>query len=391
MIPAFPAVIVGGPPHSGKSVLVYSLTKALRAINVPHYVLRACPDGEGDWANEADQSLVNTLRIKGEFTPAFTKKIDRFLQQRHMPLIVDVGGLPNDEQQALFRHATHAILLVGEDKNAPVSYSENMAYWQNIMTQQGVAVIAQIKSVLHGENQLISSIPILTGVMAGLERGQIAIGPVFDAVIEKLSDVFAYDSEEILAYHMAQSPVEITLDLPSLAQTLGTEDGYWQPNQLVDLWDYLPTKTPLGVYGRSANWVYAALAMIAYPEPVWLFDVRLGWVQPPELSVGNLKDNEVQTGWDVSAEDYDSFTMLHMKTHAQYLDIDDAQKLPLVAVPRQKGVIVSGKIPQWLVMAVIRQVAPGVPWTAVYQPPLGCAVVVHSQNDTVLVGKCIPV
>jgi len=44
----FPALMIGGPPHSGKSVLAYSLTQALRARQIDHYLLRACPDGEGD-------------------------------------------------------------------------------------------------------------------------------------------------------------------------------------------------------------------------------------------------------------------------------------------------------------------------------------------------------
>ena len=36
-----PAVVIGGPPHSGKSVLAYSLTRALRAPSISHYLLRA--------------------------------------------------------------------------------------------------------------------------------------------------------------------------------------------------------------------------------------------------------------------------------------------------------------------------------------------------------------
>jgi len=36
----FPAVVIGGPPHSGKSVLTYLLTRQLRALRVEHYVLR---------------------------------------------------------------------------------------------------------------------------------------------------------------------------------------------------------------------------------------------------------------------------------------------------------------------------------------------------------------
>ena len=56
-----PAVLVGGPPHSGKSVLIYSLSQALRARGIDHYALRACPDGEGDWSNEALPQLVLSL------------------------------------------------------------------------------------------------------------------------------------------------------------------------------------------------------------------------------------------------------------------------------------------------------------------------------------------
>src|SRR5579884_757693 len=47
-----PAVLVGGPPHAGKSVLFYQLTQALRERGIAHFAIRACPDGEGDWFHE---------------------------------------------------------------------------------------------------------------------------------------------------------------------------------------------------------------------------------------------------------------------------------------------------------------------------------------------------
>ncbi|GCF10230.1 hypothetical protein KDI_37940 [Dictyobacter arantiisoli] len=34
-----PAILIGGPPHAGKSVLFYSLTHALRERNIPHHVI----------------------------------------------------------------------------------------------------------------------------------------------------------------------------------------------------------------------------------------------------------------------------------------------------------------------------------------------------------------
>jgi len=60
----FPAVAICGPPHSDKSVLAYTLSRALRTRQIAHYVLRAFPDGEGDWANEADQALVRCAHHK---------------------------------------------------------------------------------------------------------------------------------------------------------------------------------------------------------------------------------------------------------------------------------------------------------------------------------------
>jgi hypothetical protein len=57
----FPAVMIGGPPDCGKSVLMYNLFRTLRERGVQHYALRAAPDGEGDWSNEAQQKLVRTI------------------------------------------------------------------------------------------------------------------------------------------------------------------------------------------------------------------------------------------------------------------------------------------------------------------------------------------
>jgi CRISPR-associated protein Csx3 len=335
--------------------------------------------------------LVKTIRVKGAFTNAFTQKMARFLQNRHLPLIVDVGGLPTSEQQAIFRHATHAVLLIGERADDADAYGLDLAKWEEIMSRQGVPIIAQIKSALGGENKLLSLEPIVSGVITDLERGQMAAGAGFDALVALLRDLFDFDAETLTNIHLAQAPVELTLDLPTLAVTLGSEDSYWQPDQLPALWDYLPVGKPLGVYGRSANWLYGSLAMVAYPAPVWLFDARLGWVQPPTLPVGESEASTAQTGWQVTVEAGESATVLHMTTTAQYIDIDEAEQLPLPDVPRDRGLVLSGKVPHWLVMAVVRQFAPLLPWTAVYQPPLGQAVVVYSQRPTVNVGTCLPI
>jgi CRISPR-associated protein Csx3 len=298
---------------------------------------------------------------------------------------VDVGGRPTPEQQQMFGRCTHAILLIGG--NDVTAYERDLAAWRTMMTEQGVEVIAELRSLLPGADELAQTAPIIRGTIANLERGATAVGSVIGACVDKLAALFRLDETAVAQLHLAQAQVELALDLPSLARTLGSVDGYWRPEQLPALLEYLPEQKPLALYGRSVNWVNAALAMLAYPAPLWLFDVRLGWVQPPLLPIA--VEGEGQLGWETQVEEADDYWLLTMKTHGQYLDYDEPAALPLPHIESGKGLVLSGQIPHWLLTAVIRQLAPHHLWTAVFQPSLGAAVVVHSQDTTVAVGQII--
>ncbi len=382
----FPAVLIGGPPHSGKSVLVYSLSHALRQAHVPHYVLRACPDGEGDWSQQANQSLVRTIRIKGEFTDAYIARIAHYLANRHLPLLVDVGGRPTETQQALFGFCTHAILLAAA--NDPAAYAREMAAWQTMLRRQQVTPLAYLESLLPGEDRLDEVGPPLTGAIANLQRGETAVGPVITALVNLLDDLFDYTEAELARIHLAHAPVELALNLSDLARTLGAADGSWQPQMLPALLDYLPAQTPLALYGRSNIWVNAALALLAHPAPIWLYNTRLGWVQPPTLPV--TSHAAPQPGWSATLRDQGDFLLLEMTTSGQELDIDEPEGLPLPPIPPGKGLLLSGKMPHWLTTAVARQFAPHAPWIAVYQPQLSGAVVVGSRETAVAIGQLLP-
>jgi CRISPR-associated protein Csx3 len=80
-----------------------------------------------------------------------------------------------------------------------------------------------------------------------------------------------------------------------------------------------------------------------------------------------------------------------MNTGSQYLDIDEPERIPLPPVPEGKGVILSGRIPHWLLVAVCQHLTPTQAWLAVYQPaPLNAALVVASQSADYRVGQLIP-
>ncbi len=383
----FPAVMIGGPPHSGKSVLAYSLTQALRARGVAHYVLRAYPDGEGDWANEADQALVRRIRIKGQGTPGWIDRIGRDIANRHLPLIVDVGGRPTAWQEAVFDHCTHAILLT--PAQAPAGEEPARPAWRGLAARHGLPLLADLRSSLTGEDWVEENHPILRGQITGLERGRTAHGPTFEALVNHLAALFAYDEAELRAAHRAMASVELVVELGRVGQALklGGEWRRWAPQDLPALLDYLPAGTPLGVYDRGPNWLYAALALHACPAPLYQFDVRLGWVAPPTLSLTPGPGSPLITSHLLEGR---AQARLELTLGQNYLDYDEADGLPLPPPPLGKGLVLSGKLPLWLWTALAltyRQV----PWLAIFQPQLHRqAVVVASQDERLPLGGLVP-
>jgi CRISPR-associated protein Csx3 len=375
-----PAVVIGGPPHSGKSVLAYSLSHALRLRNTPHYVLRAYPDGEGDWANEADPKLVRTLRVKGDGTPEWIQHITRDIAARPLPLIVDPGGKPTPWQEAIFRECTHGILLCPDD----ASRQE----WRARFNANDLVLIADLKSELDGANALTSGQGPLRGTLAGLERGQRASGPAFEQLTDWLARLFDYSAVELRALYLSQAPTELVIELERLGVALTALDARqnWQPDALPRVLEYLPLGQPLAVYGRGPNWLYAALARHTYPHAFYQFDARLGWIAPPVLQ---LADTFAQKPLQLRLRSAGDALALVMMPTTSYLDLADiqGQRVPYVAAPNT--LILDGKLPHWMYAALARAYA-HVSCLAIYQPQLGRALVVHAAHSPHRIGEGLP-
>ena len=123
-----PAILVGGPPNSGKSVLsnAIRLTLTQQWPQATVYLHRASWDGEGNWTYETAQpDLVDTLVQQHEYRihedPETVKLIPRFFQYHADTvanlrslvdcLIVDVGGLPQPEKLPILQHCSHYIVI----------------------------------------------------------------------------------------------------------------------------------------------------------------------------------------------------------------------------------------------------------------------------------------
>lgn len=383
MAPLFPALFLGGPPHSGKSTLLYRLSHALRQQQIAHYALRASPDGEGDWSQEAAQATVRVLRLraKSDWTPTFAQRISQDIAHRHLPLLVDVGGLLTPETEQIAAVCTHGLVL----SHDPAA----LAPWRDLLYRQGRAVIAELLSRPDGPQEITATSPTLRGIITGLARGQSSDGVCFTALMETLRHYFRYSPDNLFRTHEATIPVDLVLHLerrifplPAHAPEQGSR---WEPTELPTLYESLPRHEPLALYGQAPTWLYAGLAAFSEPTP-FIFNPFTGWVTPPRLVQTSTPDPE-RLRWD-AVHEHAPATQISLSIPGSYLDYDDASDLPVPQVDTNRGVLLDGKLPTWLYAALARTYRTAA-WVAVLQPQTGY-IVVWSQQASVAVGSVVP-
>ncbi len=375
----FPAVLIGGPPHRGKSVLLYHLSQALRRRGVEHYALRAAPDGEGDWASEIEQSRVRLIRMKDEWTPAWVERISRDIAARHLPLLVDVGGKPQPWQEEIIGRCTHAVLLY--------SQPDELAWWQALARRHGLTIVAELESQLAGQSALRTTAPLFRARLTRLERDAPPLtGPVFAALVDHLTIDLAFSPAELSRINAATAPLEQPLDLAQLARQFHLAPAqHWQPAHLPRLLQQLPAGRPLALYGRGPNWLLAAVARQTYPAPFYQFDPRLGWVTPPPL---RLEPPRPDAPFHVRQLERTVYTEFAITLAGGYLDYPQGEALVAPPAPKGRPLLLSGPLPLWLYTALARAYTDA-PLLAIHQPMAG-HVVIHATRPPWLPGDLLP-
>ncbi len=376
-----PAILFGGPPHAGKSVLFYNLAKVLRERGIPHHALRACPDGEGNWFHELDQDKVRLIRVKGAWSGDFTKRICLDIERRHLPLLVDIGGRPTERETCLFSNCTHSLLLLRTDQE------DNAEFWRQLVKVNGLLPLAELSSQVSGASRIDADGPVIKGTFAGLERGSLVNGPLFNALVERIALLFtSYTREELEQTKLDMAPVELVANLDTFLQAWAPHSRRWEREMIPRLLAELPADTPLAVYGPGPNWVYGALAAHTDRQPLYQFDPRIGWIAPPPLQVSTHITPEVQ----VELHAHDQATVLSMRIMSDHLDYLQADHLPFPPAPTEKGLILDGRFPHWLLTAVVRLYKDAdVAWIACRQIQLEGAVVVTSHITGIVPGDLI--
>lgn len=380
MVNTLPAVLIGGPPHAGKSVLFYSLTHALRQRGVRHHAIRACPDGEGNWTQESDAETVSQIRIKivGDWPGDYVDRICLDLEHRCLPLLVDVGGSPRESQLCILRQCTHSLLLLRSDKPA---YTE---LWQGLVTECNLLPLAQMYYQLEGVSTITDQTPYLEGTLTGLERNNTTLltSQLFEALVDRIATLFnSYSPQELEKAFFEHAPTELIIDLYASLQTLAPSSTRWEPEMLVPFLASLPAHTPMSVYGAGPLWVYGAVAAHSDLEPFYQFDPRLplGWIRPLPLSISTERFPEVL----VQPRAYQDVTVLSIKIPSKHLNYYQPEPLPFPPVHTDAGLIIDGITPAWLLTSLVRLYqAEGIAWIAVYYPPEKKAVVMYSRVET---------
>ncbi|MBE3561038.1 MAG: hypothetical protein IMW89_17710 [Ktedonobacteraceae bacterium] len=388
MVNLLPAVLVGGPPHAGKSVLFYRLTQVLRERGIDHHAIRACPDGEGNWFHEGDPDTISNIRVKlqGEWPASFVQRISQDLEHRRLPFLVDMGGAPRGSQKSLFRLCTHSILLLREDK------PEARQQWQRLVEEYNLLPLARLFSRREGDSLITARSPFLEGTISGLERHMphAGAGPVFDELVEQLAALFgSYDLAAIKQVQLEQAPTELVLDLKDALRALSSSTR-WEPAMLADLLASLPAQTPLSVYGTGPGWLYAALAAWADPQPFYLFDPKLplGWIQPARVSLSSEPSPDPDIHTEVLSDE--STSVLKITFPRDRIEYFRPDPLVFPNVPVEKGLIISGRVPHWLLTALVGLYKnAGVAWIAPFYAQMNRAVVAYSYVETCRIGDLL--
>jgi CRISPR-associated protein Csx3 len=413
-------VAVGGPPHSGKSVLISVLRQLLPRDK--YVVVEGAPDGEGitGWAHEADQELVRAIRRKGKFLAEFVGWVVDSIRNSRMPItLVDLGGMLLDEagnftptgvrltpqNERIVRECDGIIVI------ANPNYAGAAATWIAEAERLGVKPIAILESVLTGADEVFEAGPPLRARITKLERENPPFGSATARALADLLLKLAGEGEL-----EADGSEAADVNFPRLAEALnlplrnGGPDRDWFPGILPQLVAFVQAVTSgreaINLWGNCpAGFPYHALAC-GLPQRVRYFDPKVGsYVALPDVE----PSGEGSQVLDWRIEDRDGYSFVEFVIPRQVFNVKD---LPLVippAVNPAKGVVLSGKGPWWLTGTICRAYhRAGVRWVAVFTPQessrqdsegkkwserfpgLAPAVVVASRDATVPVGTVFP-
>ncbi len=354
-----PAILLAATPNNGKSVLAYLLSQGLRERRIQHILLRTAPDGEGNWFYEG-QDVVR-LRQKGVFTSELIVRMRHAIQNRRLPMLVDIGGRPRDDQLALLADCTHVIHLYRDEADRAISQA-----W---IDPANLIPVALLHSQLHDQDTIATASGVLQGANSGLDRYHPRPGVMFDVLAERVAGIFNYSAEELRGRHLAEAPKDVTFIITDdLARRVGaiqpTGKVWFDRSHLPAILASLPHDEPVALYGSTPIWLAAAIAAHTASAPFYWFDARhYGWVHLPPVELTANVANEEFTLTATPTDD--AFRLVFRLTPTTTIVSWQPIQAPLL--PADHGILFDGPMPGWLISALARAYHHH-PWLAVFEP-----------------------
>jgi CRISPR-associated protein Csx3 len=100
------------------------------------------------------------------FSPEFVERLAESVKNCSLPItFVDIGGIPDEKNKKICRHATHSIILFNDIKK--------IDDWRRFCSDLGINIIAEIFSDYYGKEDSIEiKDDLFRGTVHYLERGE---------------------------------------------------------------------------------------------------------------------------------------------------------------------------------------------------------------------------
>lgn len=345
-------IIMCGPPHSGKSVLISTLYRFMPSDSFQRIIANG--DGEGLWSNNPDQKQVQDVRIKSDNSKEEFEMWAATIRTAVQDIVlVDIGGRLSEDKAPLFDAADSFIVL-----SSNPSIIED---WVRFGEDHGCRCIAKIESRLEGEDELIATSPCFEAVLSHLERGQSKMG---SPVIQKLADLIVSQSGYMERQH---------IDFYKEAERLGDEKQWITSEGITVRSDFFTLKNAPRLYerasefqgrykyeviGANANWVASVVGLHLISikgSRLFFYDnwtngyIEARPIEKCEKSCSN------DLAWCIQETDDSVYIKFYLPNY--YLDSRNISSYSIPVVDETKKLYISGKFPNWFTVSVLASYA----------------------------------
>lgn len=362
-------IIICGPPHSGKTVMINSLHKLLPTEGVQ--TIRANADGEGYWASEGNPDDVQKVRVKGDNTPEeFAEWTKQISDAKANIVLVDIGGKLQDDKIPLFEAADSFVVLCSDQE------PDLMVAWKSFGEAHGCRCLACLTSKLVGEDEVKKLGAVIEDTITHLERGtertdskllQELAGLIINMAKSTTARPFdSHDSQTFNAFDMAYAlncytQREIKINTIEGEEVSLCRNIRYETRDIDNIRDYVAKwqaerkLSNVKVYGANAQWVAVTIIFALIDggaEAVELFDISTWqYVRLRKLRVATSPLTISVSAFD-SQKDIMEVSILNEQGKPRSLSIDELDRCSIPPIDASHGIVVSGRLPNWLLASI---------------------------------------